>query len=483
MISLRTRLALTYSLFVGLLVVLLSVSSNLMINTLFSTMVKDNIAEQSTRIVTAMSGQYDPLAQRFSTGTIEVLGMEYVHQGYIVVVRDAADAVVWDARACDMEQCMATISAIAQRMQEQGGSGTFNSNTYALLWGGTAVGSVTIEAYAPYFYTPSEAQFINGFNGFLFWAGLVALALVVVLSVVLATTLARPVHQAAAVARRIAGGDLSARIGFTGHTRELRALSASVDELARALEEGDRWQKRLTSDVAHELRTPLTMLRGNLEAMRDGVLDPTPALIASCHEEAERLTGLVDELNRISLLEQENLALHRESFDLAVLVREVAASFAHEATRKGLDLRVLGASSTPCEVHADKNKVTQLVVNLLSNALAYTETGWVAVDVWEMRITRAMGTTRTTGTPQAAGEAGECCQLVVRDTGIGIAPADLAHIFDRFYRADSSRSRSTGGVGIGLSVVRAIVDAHGGTIEAVSTPTTGTTFTVTLPTR
>ncbi len=457
-IGLKTRLALTYATFVGLLVILLVVISNVSINQLFMQMVKDNIAEQSNRIVMAMEDEYRAEEGSFDSDRIAILGMQYVHQGYIVTVYDGKGDTVWDARASDMDQCVATINAISTLMQQQGDTdGQFSSIDYPLTSGTQSIGSVRIETYGPYFYSEREAAFINEFNSFLLWMGIAALVVVVGLSIVLANALARPVKATAAAARQIAGGDLKARTPEGGRTRELQELATSVNDLAQSLENGDRWQKRLTSDIAHELRTPLTLLQGNLEAIRDGVYDPTAERIASCHEEVLRLSRLVDDLGQVSLLERENLTLVRHDFDMHLLLEDVVDSFRHEASSRGLTLTL---QAQPAQVHADLDRIRQVFVNLLSNAFAYTQEGSISV---------------------TAAQEGDRYRITVSDTGCGISPEDLPHIFDRFYRTDKSRARKTGGSGIGLAVTRAIVQAHQGTITAESTWGKGTSLIVFLP--
>lgn len=457
-IGLKTRLALTYATFVGLLVVLLIVISNVFINQLFMQMVKDNIAEQSNRIVMAMEDEYRAEEGGFEADRIEVLGMQYVHQGYIITVFDKEGGVVWDARSSDMDQCVATIDAISTLMQQQGDvGGQFVSVDYPLASTGQNVGSIRIETYGPYFYSEREAEFINEFNSFLLWIGVAALVLVVVLSIVLANALAKPVKATAVAARQIAGGDFKARTPEGGRTRELHELAASVNDLAQSLENGDRWQKQLTSDVAHELRTPLTLLQGNLEAIRDGVYEPTAERIASCHDEVLRLSRLVDDLGKVSLLEQENLTLNRSDFDMQTLLEDVVGSFNHEAEERGLSLTL---QALPSVIHADYDRIRQVFINLLSNAFSYTHEGGVSV---------------------TTAREGERYRITVSDTGCGIAPEDLPHIFDRFYRIDKSRTRETGGAGIGLAVTRAIVQAHQGDIAADSTLGEGTRLSVHLP--
>ncbi len=456
--SIRRRLMLTYALFICVLVVLMSLVTNQLSGKLFAGFVRKNIAEQSQRIAEALSEQYVPENGTFDQSNLLALGMSYVHQGYILSVEDATGGVIWDARACDMEECAEVIREIEVRMQTgKHPAGKFAERTYPLTYGDDTVGYVRIETYNPFFFSESEAAFLRSLDRYLLLIGAVCALLSMGISAVLAGALARPILKAAQTAKRIAGGDLAGRIPEDQKTQELLQLTRSVNELAAALEQGQRWQKRLISDVAHELRTPLTTLQGNLEAMMDGVWEPTSQQLASCHEEVIRLNKLVADLGLLSLLEQETLVLQKTSFDLAVLLAGVAEQFAYMAAEKGIVLAFAGAS---CPVYADHDRLKQVFLNLISNAVHNTDQG---------RVDILLDTSRAGVTVRVA------------DTGIGIAPKDLPHIFERFYRADGSRSRATGGAGIGLTVAASIVAAHGGTIEARSGDEKGSVFCVTLP--
>jgi signal transduction histidine kinase len=248
-------------------------------------------------------------------------------------------------------------------------------------------------------------------------------------------------------------------------TRELAELSRSLNELAAELEEAERRQMRLSSDIAHELRTPLTCLQGNLEAMIDGVYKPDQEHLESCHEEIMRLISLVQDLNTLTLFEWETgylsgeggsdvsygraKNLHKTEFDLAKLLRITAEQFRTAANEKGIEIK-LNLIESP--ITADYDRLKQVFINLLSNAVKYTDRGSITI---------------------AIGEGAGGWVVTIADTGIGIPESDLPHIFERFYRSDKSRSRrterfGTGGAGIGLTIAAAIVQAHGGTIGAES---------------
>jgi len=254
-------------------------------------------------------------------------------------------------------------------------------------------------------------------------------------------------------------GDLSQRvvnlpddeIGELGH-----AFNSMADALARA----ENLRRNMVSDVAHELRTPLTNIRGYLEALRDGVVQPNSAVVDSLYEEALTLNRLIDDLQEISLADAGQLKLEPRMVAVAPLIERVLNAMQAEAAAKKIAL----ASDVPADlpaVSADPERVGQVLRNLLANALAYTpEQGSVSV---------------------SARSAGACVEVSIVDTGIGVAPEDLLLVFERFYRVDKSRARQTGGTGLGLAIVKNLVEAHGGRVWAQSTPGAGSTFTFSLP--
>ncbi|MDR1389947.1 MAG: HAMP domain-containing protein [Treponema sp.] len=443
-LSLKNRLSLTYALFISIALLILTLVINHFAFLMFSRLVRNNINERSGEIVRAVAEQYNPLGNVFDKGALEAMGMHFVHEGYIVRVESTRGAVIWDARSCDMQQCADVIKTISDRMENQYRlDGKLQSRLYPVNFLGKTVGNVTIETYGPFFYSETELQFLSGLNRLLLGAGIFFTLLSVCISIPIASRIARPILRAGEAARHIARGNLSVRIQESCKTRELNELSRSINDLAGALEEGERRQKQLTGDVAHELRTPLTCLQGNFEAMIDGVLTPDRERLESCHEEIIRLVRLVKDLNLLSNLEGES-EYHKSDFDLAKLAELTAGQFTGEALKKGISL-VLDLNAAP--LNADYNRIKQVLINLISNGLAYTDAGSVTVCV----------------SPREGG-----AELSVRDTGIGIKAEELPRVFERFYRSDKSRNRGTGGAGIGLAIAAAIVKAHGGTITAES---------------
>ncbi|MDP8923128.1 MAG: HAMP domain-containing histidine kinase [Chloroflexota bacterium] len=288
----------------------------------------------------------------------------------------------------------------------------------------------------------------------------VALAAAVLASLFVSHQLARPIQCLAAASRRIARGERGERVEVGGAT-ELAQLAASFNAMAEAVEDAERRRLELIGDVAHELRTPIATLEGYLEGLLDGVVEPSDRVWAKLHTEAGRLRRLVEDLQELSRAEAHQLSVPQRAVAPAGLVRAAVERIESDVAAKGLALAVDVPDDLPA-VRADPDRAVQVLTNLLTNALRYTPApGEIAV---------------------SAMRAGDMVRFQVRDTGIGIPPEHLPHVFERFYRVDKSRSRALGGAGVGLTIARALVEAMGGRIWAESPGAgRGSTFTIELP--
>jgi two-component system, OmpR family, sensor histidine kinase BaeS len=326
-----------------------------------------------------------------------------------------------------------------------------------LAIGGEAVGTLHAAPVGGSLLSPADVNLRDSLDRLHMIAGAVAVAIALIAALILAQRMSAPLRRIRAAAERLEGGDLDARIE-PGGDPEVRAVGHALSRLADTLQQEDRVRRESVADLAHELRTPVSGLLSRIEAAQDGVFDDQGRNLAAMHSEALRLSRLLEDLDRLAAAEQPGLLLDKRLVDL----REVAAAEAERVrapfAEKGVELE---QDLSPAPLQADPDRLAQIVANLLSNALRYTEpSGRVLLRVWS--------------------ENGEAA-LEVADTGIGIDPDDLPEIFKRFWRADKSRSRTTGGTGIGLAIVRELVAAHEGRVEVKSTPGKGSIFCVRLP--
>jgi two-component system sensor histidine kinase BaeS len=293
-------------------------------------------------------------------------------------------------------------------------------------------------------------------------SGGAATLVAVAVSLLVSGRIVTPVRQMLTASRRIAAGHYAERVPAAGRD-ELAALAAEFNTMAGELEAAERRRVALIGDVAHELRTPLATIEGYTEGVLDGVVAPSEATWALIHDEVGRLKRLVNDLQELSRAEAKQLALHPAAIAPAELVERARARLAAQYAEKGVALETHAPPDLPA-VEVDADRILQVLVNLLGNAL---------------RATPAGGRVQVRARADA-----DSVTVEVADTGVGIAPEHLAHLFERFYRVDKARSRALGGHGIGLTISKALVEAHGGQIRAHSAgPGKGATFGLTLPLR
>ncbi len=308
-------------------------------------------------------------------------------------------------------------------------------------------------------FNPLERAFLESVRRSILTAALAAGAIALLLGGLFLRQVLAPLKRLEEAARRLAHGDLSQRVPVPARD-ELGRLAETFNEMAARLRRSEELRRRMIQDIAHELRTPLTVIQGNLQAILDGVFEPTPETIASIHEESLLLSRLIHDLRELSLAEAGELPLHKQLVDLREVVRQAAAAFEPRLEAKGVRLE-LEVGEEPLPVEVDPERLRQVLFNLLSNAERYTpEGGRIAV--------RA---------EQRDGEA----RVSVSDTGPGIPPEELPYVFERFWRGDKARARRSGGTGLGLAIAKQLVEAHGGRIGAESEPGRGATFRFTLP--
>lgn len=458
--SLRAKLSLTYAAMALLLVAAISVCINVFVKIQFNDYVKAQQKQTNQNIVNLIEKQYSTSARKWNVDAIENIGMNALDQGIILKVKDTKGDTIWDATVHNNGLCMQMLS------QMQAYTQSFNPNlkggyvqaSYPLTANLTSIGKAEIGYYGPYYYTSNDVEFLSRINTILIIVGVTSLLVALLLGAVMSRRISRPISKAVRTASEISKGNFKQKIDEKSNTKEFIQLMDTVNEMADSLDRQENLRKRMSADVAHELRTPLASLQSSLEAMMDGVWEPNKERLESCHEEILRIGRLVGDLEKLERVEAENSVLNLSAFDISELARHLLHNFENDFYKKGVTLRFAGQPQT---IRADRDKISQVIVNLVSNALKYTpEGGRVNIQVKEARQSVAFS---------------------VSDSGIGIPAEDLPYIFERFYRADKSRNRLTGGSGLGLTISKAIVEAHKGKISVASEPGKGTVFTVLLP--
>ena len=289
-------------------------------------------------------------------------------------------------------------------------------------------------------------------------AAVLSVALASLIGVLFARGLVRPINRITKTAQEIKEGNLSARVNLEGKD-EIAEMGKTFDAMAESVESNQELERRLTTDVAHELRTPLMAIQSTVEAIMDGVFEADEERLNTIDAEVQRLSRLVDAILKLSRLESRSTPMNEEVVDVGELIKPLVMS--HEAFVNDAGLTLEYQAEPDVIVYGDRDMLRQATANLISNAVRYTPApGKITVTV-------------KSGDVMAA--------IAVRDTGIGLSPEERRMVFKRFWRAEESRQRQSGGLGVGLAVVKEIVDRHGGWVQVEGKKGEGACFTIHVP--
>ncbi len=458
--GLRTKLTLSFAATALICVLLIGIFSNIQLEKHFRDYIQQNQQKQNKEIAALIATKIQTDG-RWDASSIQDLGIYAMEQGLILQVKDVNGDMIWDAYTYNQGMCQQMIKDMTNNMQASnpGWNGQLTKETIALVQGTIQLGTVDIAYYGPYFYNDIDMHFIKTLNTIFVGVGLFSLLLALAFGLMLSQRISKPISLVIGAAQAIGKGMYSSRIRTKSSTTEIIQLSDTVNQLAESLESQEALRKRLTGDVAHELRTPLATLQTHLETMIDGIWEPTTERLESCHEEILRISRLVMDMEKLAHYEGDMLVLEKAEFPVEPFLMRIIQTFEMTFNQKGIQT-ILDCDDSI--LYADKDKLSQVIINLLSNALKFTPA--------DGSITLSARREKNQIT------------LRITDTGIGIPVKDLPHVFERFYRADVSRNRTTGGSGIGLTLAKAIVDAHGGSITVHSDEGKGSSFLIHLPT-
>lgn len=458
--KLSTKLSVGFAFIAFVTVILITLSANILINKQFEEYVAEKQKNFSDEMPLSIEPQYNSETKEWNIDYIHGFGMYALNNGYIIKLYDNNKEIIWDASNHDMTLCHQTMQNISSRMKESRPSldGEFSTHNYELWQNGELVGYLDVSYYGPYYFNDNDFHFLKVLNAIIAVVGVIAVIGAVFAGIIFAKKISVPVVSVTNITKEISNGNYNKKIDTNEDTTEIAQLVQAVNHMSYMLNEQENIRKRLTSDVAHELRTPVANVSANIEAMVEGALEPDNARLESCYNELMRITDIISDLEKLRQIENEKLVLERTSVDVKELCESVIQAFKAQLESKQISCTV---NADHVSLMADRNRLYQVMANLISNAIKYTQNGGcINVDVVDNK---------------------DFVAISVKDNGIGINESDLPFIFERFYRTDKSRNRTTGGAGIGLAIVKAIVLAHGGEVSVESKESVGSTFKVVLP--
>lgn len=452
--TLSGRLAAAFVVLSAGAVALVSLLMNVTVERRFAEYVRENVAERSDRIASALGRAYIP-----GKGWSPDLLMEITHwslmEGLAIQIESPPGQTVW--------MSVEAARLLAGAPDAPGPATPLPPEPLQIVRpigaDGRTLGLLRVSTGSRGLFTAADLHFRQEVNRVLAGSAAAAAGSALVAGLLMARGLNRPLWHMTRVAAQMARGEWDQRAP-TGGVAELRRLGEALNHLAESLQAQEELRRRLTRDVAHELRTPLAVLQSHLEAMADGIWQPTPARVQLLQGEVERLVRLVEDLNRLTEAEAGALKLDLAATSLRQLLDPLADGYAPLFAARQITLAYV-PPEPDVTLPTDRDKVMQILTNLLANALKFTPPG-------------GQVTVRAEVAPDHA-------RIAVRDTGPGILPEDLPHIFERLYRGDPARTRATGGAGLGLAIARVLAEALGGTLTVQSQPGAGAEFTLTLP--
>lgn len=455
-ISIKTKLSLSYVILSLLLAGAILVLTNYFLEREFQQYITRNQEIMNRSLVETINSEIRETGKFPTIEELNRIGDDALAKGLVLMVDDQNQNQLFCTSTLSSASMMETMK---ERMAgvHSNFEGEYTEKTYDLVIDNLPRGSVTIGYYGPFYYSDADIQFLQVLNNIYIGVAIVFSIVAVLLGLFMANRISKPIKKVIEQTKKIESGNYAERVLADSKTKEINQLLVSVNHLAESMENQLLSKKRMTRDYAHEFRTPLAMLQLDLEAMIDGIYEPTKERLESCHREILRLNRMLMDLDKLIKVE-EGVVLEKSIFDLSEVILDASLAFHLSAEAKHIRLE---QQIEPCLIHGDRDKMIQVLVNLLTNALKYTDPGG------SITITLKKHPKQV--------------ELIVSDTGIGISEEDLPNVFEHLYRTDKSRNRDTGGSGIGLSIVKAIVEAHGGSIEVKSKLNQGSTFRIFFP--
>ncbi|TWH80757.1 sensor histidine kinase [Sedimentibacter saalensis] len=421
----------------------ITISSNIGINYFFSDYIRDSRSRDDLKVVQYVERVYSDYEELNSHSLMNIMHYAF-SEDVIIQIRDKNNNISWNS---------SSYGTLYGMVDEYGNNeANFSFRSYPFIYNESEIGTIDVGRPKSIISNIEDEKFIVTINSIFALASVLTFIFAVRSSTRISKKFLNPIYAIKENAKLIEQGKYKSLNDINTNTFELYELSVSVKELAERLNYQEHLRKRMTTDIAHELRTPIAAIQSHIEAFMDGVWEPNDERLSVIHGEIIRLTKLIDELSELSIVEDDEINLKLSTINLSVVLNDIIDSYEPMFLDKNINLN----KKIQNEVYmmGDMDYLKRIFVNILSNAIKYTnENGSASIFLEKIK---------------------DKIRITVNDTGIGIPKEDLKYIFERFYRSDLSRNRQTGGTGIGLTITKALVEAHEGTIKIDSEVGKGT---------
>lgn len=400
--------------------------------------------------------------ESWNTEFIENLGIEAIRKGIAIEIYDKNDNKVWSVFEDEKVLSDKTLNDISKNMKsiEKQWDNYFEELKVDINddEGNILVGYAYIGHYASTYYMENDVEFFNAINRIIIIIGVISISSIIIISIIISRSIAKPISKVSKMTKYIGEGNYKNKLNYKSNIMEIDDLINSINKLSNELNDQENLRKQLTGDIAHELRTPLTSIKGHLDAIIVGIWEPTNERLNSINEEVKRITNLVDELRKLAKFDSGKDNLNKEIVNLKNYIKSIAYNYEGKALEKNI---VIKYQLENIEALIDKEKFAQVIINILSNAIKYNNgNNEIYIKVFKKN---------------------NSINISIKDSGIGIPKSEYKNIFERFYRLDKSRGANEKGAGVGLTIAKSIVNAHGGEIEVYSEINKGSEFIISLP--
>ena len=458
-LKLNKKLILSLVSLIIIVILSIALSINSVFNKKFEQYIIRNNENEISNIIDSIRSKY--VNGEWELSSIQQIGEDAISNGIFVDLYDKDSNLVWGAMTYNKNMCHMVMGSIENNMNYMINKN--KSNYTEKLFeiknlDNEIIGNIKIGSYGLLYYMDNDVDFLKEINKVITSIGIVMVLITIFIAILISNNISKPVEVVSNMANLIGDGDYDNKIDYDSNIVEIDELIKSINNLSAKLEEQENLRKRLTTDISHELRTPLTSIQTHLEAMIDGIWEPDTERLNSVNEEVIRLTNLVNQLQNLAKFDSEKSKLNLAKVNVKNLIMNVVYNNQGKALEKNINIE---CDLESIDSYLDKDKISQVIVNLLSNAIRYTNNGG-KIFISSYKENNNL-------------------KIQFKDNGIGIPKENIKYIFERFYRVDESRSKNTGGIGVGLTIVKSIIDLHQGTIEVRSELNKGSEFRVILP--